>query len=358
MYPTLFTIGNLNIPTYTILLDLGLILGLVLTYFEGRRCLKAGETALDLGLWTVIGGILGGRIGYVLANWGVFSEDWGRAFRIWEGGLAFHGAFLGGLAVMVAFSLLQRRRKDPLSFWVLGDVVTPGLALGLIFGWAACLMGGCAYGVLGKGFGYAILPDIYGVEASRFATQAVGLGFAILLFVIFWILRKRWPYPGAAFLMFNLLYFAGQFLLESTRGDEAIYLGPWRLAQTLDLVIALAAAAGLTYYWWQSRQVEEPKRDEIPDATLADVEEPRDDEPEAVMEEVKADTAAPEEVEELEDEEHTVVEGAAASEEAIESSDAPPDEDKGLEDEDAEIVEEATEQEEEAVEPKEAQEED
>lgn len=359
MHPTLFTIGSLNIPTYTILLDLGLILGLVLTYFEGRRCLGNGETALDLGLWTVIGGIIGGRIGYVLANWGAFSEDWGRAFRIWEGGLAFHGAFLGGLTVMVAFGLLQRRREDPLSFWDLGDLVTPGLALGLVFGWAACLMGGCAYGVLGKGFGYAILPDIYGVEASRFATQAVGLGFAILLFVIFWLLRKRWPYRGAAFLMFNLLYFAGQFFLESTRGDEAIYLGPWRLAQTLDIVIALAAAAGLTIFWWQSRQVEEPKESEIPDETPTDVKEPGDDESEAVAEEIEAGTPAPEEVEGLEDEEHAVTE---VTEGAIESDDAPPDGDKGLEDQGAETAQEAIEQKEgkakepeEIAEPKEAQ---
>ena len=87
MYPTLFTIGNLSIPTYTVLLDLGLILGLLLTYYEGKRQLDRGTLALDFGLWVVIGGILGGRIGYVLANWSVFSEDWASVIRIWEGGL-------------------------------------------------------------------------------------------------------------------------------------------------------------------------------------------------------------------------------------------------------------------------------
>jgi hypothetical protein len=49
MHPTLFTIGKWSIPTYTVLLDLGLILGLVLTYFEGKRLLGKGETALELG---------------------------------------------------------------------------------------------------------------------------------------------------------------------------------------------------------------------------------------------------------------------------------------------------------------------
>ena len=64
MYPTLFTIGKMSIPTYTVLLDLGLILGLVITYFEGKRKLGSAEMALDLGLWTVIGGIVGGVLGH------------------------------------------------------------------------------------------------------------------------------------------------------------------------------------------------------------------------------------------------------------------------------------------------------
>lgn len=252
MHPTLFTIGRLSVPTYTLLLDLGLIFGLVLTYFEGKRQLKDGTLALDLGLWAVIGGIVGGRIGYVLANWRVFSEDWTRALRFWEGGLSFHGAILGGLLVMVLFAQLHRRDEPPVSFWELADVITPGLALGIAFGWAACLMGGCAYGLLGEGSGYAILPDIYGVDASRFATQAVGLAFALILFAGFWILRKHWPFAGASFLMYGLLYFGGQFFLDFTRGDEAIYLGPWRLAQWLNLALALASAAGLLLLWWQA----------------------------------------------------------------------------------------------------------
>ena len=265
MHPTLITIGKWNVPTYTVLLDLGLILGLVLTYFEGKRLLGSGETALDVGLWAVVGGLLGGRAAFVLANWSVFSEDWGRAIRIWEGGLSFHGAFLGGLLALAIFAWVHRRGESPLTFWELGDVVTPGLALGLTFGWAACLMGGCAYGMVGEGFGHLVLPDMFGVQAPRFATQVVGLAYAGVLFVGFWLLRKRWPYPGAAFLMFVLLYFAGMFFLEFTRGDEVVFLGPWRLTQVVDIILVLAAAVGLmvahtTVGWGQARgQTGEPE---------------------------------------------------------------------------------------------------
>jgi phosphatidylglycerol:prolipoprotein diacylglycerol transferase len=259
MYPTLFAIGRWNIPTYTVLLDLGLILGLLLTYFEGRRRLGDGSIALDLGLWAVIGGIVGGRIAYVLANWNLFSGDWVRALRIWEGGLSFHGAFLAGLLVMVAFALLRQRSESPISLWILSDILSPGLALGIAFGWIGCLMGGCAYGISGQGFGYAVLPDLYGIEASRFATQAVGIAFALLLFVGTWLARRSWPFSGATFLIYVLLYFGGQFFLEFTRGDEAIYVGPWRLAQVLNLILALSAAVGLLALWWLSGQEGEPE---------------------------------------------------------------------------------------------------
>jgi hypothetical protein len=53
--------------------------------------------------------------------------------------------------------------------------------------------------------------------------------------------------------MYCLLYFGGQFFLEFLRGDEAIYLGPFRVAQVLDLAIALLAAIGLLVLWWRAR---------------------------------------------------------------------------------------------------------
>ncbi|HNS53096.1 MAG TPA: prolipoprotein diacylglyceryl transferase [Anaerolineae bacterium] len=254
MHPTLFTIGKVGIPTYTVLLDLGLILGLVLTYFEGKRWLSKPDLALDLGLWTVIGGILGGRAGYVLSYLSTFREDWTQAFQIWKGGLTFLGAFLGGLVVLCIFGLAQRRSKERVSLWQMADVLVPGLALGIVFGWAACLMGGCAYGATGEGFGTMVLPDIYGIEQVRFATQIAGLVQAGLLFALFWFLRGRWPFAGAAFLMYCLLYFGGQFFVEFVRGDEALYFGRFRMGQIIEMALVAASAAGLLILWWRARR--------------------------------------------------------------------------------------------------------
>lgn len=253
MHPNLFIIGKLTIPTYTVLLDLGLALALALAYYEAKRRRLGPDRVLDAGLWILLGGIGGGRLGFVVANWSAFSEDWGRIVRLWEGGLSFHGAFLGGLLVLFLLTEFEADTADSLSFWELADLLTPSLALAIAFGWAACLMGGSAYGRLGEGFGTLVLPDIYGVVAPRFATQIMGMGLALLLLLIVWLLRDRWPFAGAGFLIFSLLYFAAQFFLDLARGDEAIVLGPWRITQIIDLILAFASAAGVLVLWRQSQ---------------------------------------------------------------------------------------------------------
>jgi phosphatidylglycerol---prolipoprotein diacylglyceryl transferase len=272
MHPVLFTIGKYSVSSYTVFLDLGLILALVLTYLQGKRLLGNGEAALDAGLWTIVGGILGGRIGYVVTNLDIFSESWVRALRIWEGGLSFHGAFLGGLAALILVGYLQSRSTAHLL--KLADTLALGLAAGLFFGWIACLLGGSVYGAIGTGFGHALLPDLYGVEASRFATQAFGAGFSLLLLAVFWLLRRRWPFPGAAFLMLLLLYFTGVFFLEFTRGDAAIYLSGWRLAQLVDLALVILAGAGLLALWWRARGSEQ-----VVDEVVEEAAEPAEQEP-------------------------------------------------------------------------------
>lgn len=164
--------------------------------------------------------------------------------------------------MVLIFAQIQRRRgQQRVTLWQLCDVLTPGLALGLTFGWAACLMGGCAYGIIGEGFGFVFLPDLYGVGASRFATQAAGLALSLVLFLIVWFLRRKWSFPGAAFWTFTLLYFSGHFFLELMRGDEMPYAGPWRLGQLVDLVLAAVAAIALMVLWWRARtELEEPQQ--------------------------------------------------------------------------------------------------
>ena len=89
MHPILFRLGSTIIYTYTILLDVGLVCGLVVACLEGKRRGIAPERIVDAALWAVVAGIVGGRVGYVLANQEYFAENLREAFYIWKGDWPF-----------------------------------------------------------------------------------------------------------------------------------------------------------------------------------------------------------------------------------------------------------------------------
>jgi phosphatidylglycerol:prolipoprotein diacylglycerol transferase len=259
MHPVLFRFGSIIVYTYTVLLDVGLVCGLGVACLEGKRREIAPERIVDAALWVVVAGIVGGRVGYVLANQEYFAENFREAFYIWEGGLAFQGAFIAGLLALFLYSASRK-----LPFFALADTAALGLALGQVFGWLGCLMSGCAYGLESHGATSILarlsldLPDIYGISAPRFATQPLASALSLAIFVLLWAIRRRWPFdirpfPGFAFALYLLLYASGQFLLEFTRGDEAIYWGSWRVSQWIYLAEATAALIFLTYLFKKSK---------------------------------------------------------------------------------------------------------
>lgn len=244
MHPVLFHIGHSAVYSYSALLGLGLIFALGLACVECKRLLGSPWLVIDAALFALVAAVLAGRLDYVAQHRAYFAENPWEAFQIWRDGLAFWGAFPAGLTALLVYTAYRN-----LPFWTLADAMAPGLALGQVFGWLGCLAHGCAYGRTGEGFFYRCLPDIYGVNAPRFATQAVGAALSLAIFVILWLWRNRQPFRGFSFSLYVLLCFGGQFLLNFTRGDETLYVGPLRLSQLVDLGLAVWAVISLGYLW-------------------------------------------------------------------------------------------------------------
>jgi phosphatidylglycerol:prolipoprotein diacylglycerol transferase len=238
MHPVLLRLGPITVYSYTVLLNLGLVCGLAVACWKGQRRSLKLATVVDAAFYTVMAGLVGARLHYVLLNWAYFSAHPKEAFRIWKGGLAFQGAFVGGMLALLAYAILNGR-----SFWSLADVAALGLALGGVLGWLGCLTSGCAYGLEGKGFLTYNLPDIYGVSAPRFATQVVGSVWSLLIFALLLLIGRKTLKPGLVFLVYVLLYFGGEFFLEFSRGHETLYVGAWRVGQVIDLIVIVLAVA-------------------------------------------------------------------------------------------------------------------
>lgn len=267
MYPVLFHVGRTPIYTYSVLLDLGLVVALLWVWWRGRKRWgeEVGGWLVDGFLVTAVGGLVGGRVGHVVANWSYYRQHMAEILAVWRGGLSFVGALCGGVAALALFWALTRRGAKPLpSFWEVADLDAPAVALGSVFGWAACLASGTAYGLVGAGPLSFLLPDAYGIKAVRFATQPMGLLLSLAVFGLLLVLERRNRRPGVIFAVYLLTYFGGLALLEWTRGDETIYLGSWRVGQVAALVLAGVGAALLVFRLWppSRREVTEIAADE------------------------------------------------------------------------------------------------
>lgn len=253
MHPVILHTEHFILYTYTVLLAGGILCGLILTWWEGKRLSGQLHHYWNAAFYALWAGIIGARGGYVLANWTYFSEHLDEMARFWKGGLSWYGGLAGGLVALGIYAG-ARRGKGP-AFWTLADALMPALVLGSVWGWLACWMSGCAYGKPAWGPSWLLwnLPDIYGVRELRFATQPLGAGLSLVAFVLLWLIRRRWPGPGFNFL-FGLIVLGGMgYLLELTRGDDTLYWGTWRAGQWLSLSMLITGAGILLWRWLRQR---------------------------------------------------------------------------------------------------------
>jgi phosphatidylglycerol:prolipoprotein diacylglycerol transferase len=247
VFPILLRLGPYSLPTYTFLIDLGIAAGLAWLYWrapEGRS-----TRWLDAGMAATVGGFVGARLVYVAANLGYYLGHLGEIFRIWEGGLAWPGAALGGWLGLWLYCSRPRRREPILP--LLDALALPIALLGLL-SWGGCLAGTCAYGyevTPGQLPEWMIIhsPDVYGLTAPRFPTQVIGIIWSLSALALVWSMRqRRWP-EGAHALYALGLVALGPFLLGFTRGDPMPLVGGLRL----DVIGSAAILFGSSLLWSQ-----------------------------------------------------------------------------------------------------------
>lgn len=218
MYPELFRIGNFPITTYGIWLAVGMIVAL---YAASRLAARDGlsrDRIYDLGLWTLVGGLLGSKLLMFLVddNVDVFSLDFLRS------GGVYYGGFLGGLAT-VAFLLYFYK----LPFWKVADAFAPAVALGQAFGRQGCFAAGCCWGkptdlpwgvhFTELGHQYTGVPIANGVHLHP--TQLYESFFMLLVFAGLVYLHKHKKFNGQVFIAYGAIYALFRFLIEFIRDD-------------------------------------------------------------------------------------------------------------------------------------------
>lgn len=262
MHPILLQIGSITISTYTTLIALGVGVGLAALYL--RAPAGKGTRWLDAGLAAMVGGLIGARLVYVAANADFYVSHLEEVVQVWQGGLAWPGAPLGALAGAWVYS---RRRGEALGPML--DVLAVPILLLSALAWGGCLAAGCAYGYEAApgqlpGWLTSFAPDLYGLVAPRFATQALGIVLSLLALAVVALQQRgqKWA-PGAYGLYALSLAALIMFLLSFTRGDPAPRVGGYRL-DTVGGAIVLLASTGL----WLARLRGAPEPRSAPSAPV------------------------------------------------------------------------------------------
>jgi phosphatidylglycerol:prolipoprotein diacylglycerol transferase len=249
------------------------LLGFGLAWWLGLRRVRAGRLPVgeqaysDLIFYAMLGVLLGGRLGYLLFyGTAQIAADPMYVFRVWEGGMSFHGGLLGVLAAVWWWS-----RKQKLHFFDSVDFIAPLVPPGLGFGRLGNFIGGELWGHLtsqpwGVVFRSALPPSLAAAPADalrtmhesgaleRYARHPSQLYQAFLeglvLFLVLWWFSSR-PRPRYAVSgVFALLYGAFRFAVEFVREPDAhlgyLAFGWLTMGQVLSLPLILL---GLWLLW-------------------------------------------------------------------------------------------------------------
>jgi phosphatidylglycerol:prolipoprotein diacylglycerol transferase len=258
VHPRLFTVpafdllgrnvGPLVMPTYGILLVLGMLAGLWIVTRQARKAGLVPDTISDMAVYAIIAGLIGAKVLLLVVEWPFYSRNPRELLSLFQSGGVFYGGLLG--AIPVAFWYARRHRLDG---WKTADVLAPGVAVGQAVGRLGCFMAGCCYGRPTDVPWAVTFTDLYAnrnvgtpLDTPLHPTQIYeSLACFLILGILLWMApRKR--FHGQVVLSYVTLYAVARFVIERFRGDaiRGFVLGG-RLSTSQAIAIAMIVAVAL-----------------------------------------------------------------------------------------------------------------
>lgn len=247
-----FSLFNIDIYWYAIIIACGILLAFIYCSKEAKRQGMDNELFIDILLWGIPSGVIGGRLYYVVFKWEYYSKNLGEIFAIRDGGLAIYGAII--FAVLAVYIYTKKNKINTLKVFDIGAIgLLIGQAVGRwgnffnqeAFGGNTSLLWGmtsekiCAYLEMLKNKGINVDPTLP-VHPTFLYESLWNLAGVI----IFNYLIKRKKFDGQIFFLYIIWYGFGRMLIEGLRTDSLYFLG-FRISQ---IIGALSVILGTVLY--------------------------------------------------------------------------------------------------------------
>ena len=238
--PVAFTIFNIDIMWYAILISFGIVLAAGICCIRAPKKDLTSDQILNFVIICVPAGIIGARLYYVLFHWDWYAGDFFQIINIRAGGLAIHGGLIAGLGTAALLCYFWKIR--PLT---LLDLAAPSIALAQSIGRWGNYFNSEAHGGP-TDLPWAIMADGQSVHPT-FLYESIWC-FLLFLFLLWLDNRpKAGKGPGSSFegriiLTYGMLYSLERFFVEALRTDS-LMIGPFKQAQVISLVIFIVCLA-------------------------------------------------------------------------------------------------------------------
>ncbi len=229
MYPVLFKIGSVSIYSYGLFVAAGFLIASFLMLRDSAKEGLPRESVLDSLIAILAGGVIGGRLLYVVINWGYFSSDPIKMIMLNEGGMAIHGAIVLGFIAGVVTA-----RIKGLPVWKTADIIAPYIALGQAIGRIGCFFNGCCYGREYDGLFSVTFPQD---TVSRVPTQICLSAGLLAIYIMLRVAGRGGKYNGRIFALYLILYSIFRFFVDFLRGDNPLVFSGLTLAQVISIII-------------------------------------------------------------------------------------------------------------------------
>ena len=235
----IFNIGSINFYWYGLIMILAIASGYCLTWLLAKKHNWKSSDLLDLAFNIIIGGLIGARLYHVIIHWYDYSYNLIDILKIWEGGLAIHGALIGG-----GLALLFTSHKRHWPFWQIASWITPGLSLGQVIGRWGNFFNQELFGPpTNRPWGIPIdiiyrpistLTSTHYTPLFLYESLACGL-LAIILYYLNHRAVRSQSIVGTYFIGYGLI----RLVMEFWRQDPTLYLFGWRWPQWISCFMIL-----------------------------------------------------------------------------------------------------------------------
>jgi prolipoprotein diacylglyceryl transferase len=237
-------VGPIPVHAYGLLLAIGVLVAARIAEVRWVRRGYDAKAFSDMAVWIVIAGVVGARVYHVISDYQLFTHDWLRVFKIWEGGLSIWGVIAGGAIAVIV--LTRVKRLDTLA---LMDCIAPGMLAAQAIGRWGNYFNQELFGRPTKlpwalEITFSHRPEGYKQFATFHPTFLYESLYCLFLFGVLLTVERRFRLrQGQTFALYLASYTFGRFFFENLRVDPAHHVLGLRLNALVSAVVCVVSAA-------------------------------------------------------------------------------------------------------------------